>query len=73
MSWNRVIDRAKQETAYRLGKDRSHSHTANSVVSLNIVMIVSDEGIPLVWEIESKRIESGGKAREILKSLNLLT
>lgn len=73
MSWNKVIDRAKQETSYRLGKDRSHSHTSNSVVSLNIVMVVNDDGVPLVWEIESKRIESGGSAREILKALNLLT
>lgn len=66
MTWNRVIERANQEVSFRLG-NRSHNHTKNNAIILNIIMIVSDDGIPQFWCVEGKQIEPRSQAMELLK------
>lgn len=66
MTWNRVIERANQEVSFRLG-NRSHNHTKNNAIILNIIIVVNDDGIPQFWCVESKQIQPRGQAMELLK------
>lgn len=66
MSWNKVIERAKQETSYRLGNRLNGKNEA--AIILQIIMVVNDDGVPCFWSIEGKRIEPQGQAMELIKA-----
>lgn len=69
MSWNSIIQRVHDEVSFRLG-NRAHKQTQNNVIALKINMLVNDDGIPLVWTVESKHIEPKHAAREMLGLIN---
>lgn len=70
MSWNKVIERVHGSIAQRVGHNNSNKHQQNNVVAVKISMLVNADGIPLVWTVESRKIEPNDKAREMLGLIN---
>lgn len=62
--WDKIINRIKSEVGYRLGNNNSRKD--QGCVSVRLTMILDCDNKPIVWTVESKRIEPGFRARELL-------
>ena len=60
--WDKIINRIKSEVGYRLG----NTGKEQGVVSVRLTMMLDCDGKPIVWTVESKKIEPGFRARELL-------
>lgn len=62
--WDGVIRRICDEAAYRLKNNGS-----DGVAVINLNVMVGNDGKPIAWTVESKRVEPSNKARDILTGL----
>lgn len=63
--WDKIIQRIRSEVAYRLGNNNSHKDSGTVIVS--VVMMLDCDNRPLVWTIESRKVEPGARAKELLE------
>jgi hypothetical protein len=71
--WDGVIRRICNEAEYRL---KNNGSDGVAVISLNV--LVGNDGKPIAWTVDGKRIEPSSRARDIMEGLcgnqnNILT
>lgn len=63
--WDKIIQRIRSEVAYRLGNNNGHKDSG--VVSVRLCLLLDCDNKPIVWTVESKRVEPGNRAKELLE------
>lgn len=73
--WDKIIQRIRSEVDFRLGMTGAHRQNGSNqaikkegaIVGITITMLVDCDNRPLVWTVESKRVEPGSRAKELLE------
>lgn len=63
--WEKLVNRVKSEVDYRLG----NNNTGKGIVAVTLTMLMDCEGKPMVWTIDSKKVEPGSRAKDLLELL----
>ena len=62
-NWQQLINRIRQEVQYQLRNNNGAKE--QGIVRVTVVMLMDIEQ-PIVWEVESRKIEPGSRARGLL-------
>lgn len=62
--WDKIIQRIRSEVAYRLGNNNTHKDSG--VVSVKLCLLLDCNNKPIVWTVESRKVEPGGRAKELI-------
>lgn len=65
--WEQLISRVQQEVAYQLRNNNGAKDQGVVRVTLVLLMDIKE---PLIWEVESRKIEPSSKAKALLGLLN---
>lgn len=65
--WEQLISRIQQEVAYQLRNNNGAKD--QGIVRVNLVVLM-DIKEPLIWELESKKIEPSSRAKALLGLIN---
>ena len=68
MSWNKVIDNVNKETRWRLQNSGTFSES-QGIIIVDLCLVLGADGIPMLWTVESKRVQPGHKAKEAILAL----
>lgn len=61
--WDKLINRMKQEIETQLRNN--HSAKEQGLVKMDVTILAGSNG-PILWMVDSKKVEPGSRARELL-------
>lgn len=67
--WDKLTNRLKQEIETQLRNN--HSAREQGLVKVSVTFLAGCSG-PILWEVDSRKIEPGSRARELLLGSNFL-
>lgn len=62
--WDNIIKRVCNEAAYQLKNNGS-----DGLAVINLSVIIGNDGKPIIWTVEGRRVEPSNRAKDILTGL----